>query len=361
MKRLFSIAVLLFLVQSAFSQTYNNTAPNGSTWYKLKTRGRHVVQINGSGDYAHLQVIAHIVSGSYNTAEYTILSEYNYNHKQIEFKWGYIGNQHDRYLAIKTEPTPNASYSRGFTITDISDPSKVFELELITDPGQVVEIGPHNMVYVKEHQRKVGIGTTDPQTRLHVSTGTNGDAVLKIEADTDNSNEGDNARIELVQDGGSLGAKIGMDQSWPSAVNAPDNLFRIVTRYANVDRTDAFVIDNSNGNIGIGTANPGQKLEVNGTIRSKEVKVEANNWPDYVFADDYQLTTLEETAQYIQQNRHLPEVPSAIEMEANGVELGEMNMLLLKKIEELTLHLIEQQELIKEQNERIEKLENQIK
>ncbi|MCV9387478.1 hypothetical protein [Reichenbachiella ulvae] len=114
----------------------------------------------------------------------------------------------------------------------------------------------------------------------------------------------------------------------------------------------------------VGTINlpSGYKFAVDGKALMEEVKVEVSgNWPDYVFADDYQLATLEETAEYIQQNRHLPEVPSATEMEANGVELGEMNMLLLKKIEELTLHVIEQQELIKEQNERIEKLENQIK
>ena len=122
-----------------------------------------------------------------------------------------------------------------------------------------------------------------------------------------------------------------------------------------------------NGNLGIGTTNPSNRLEVNGTIRSKEVKVEASPWPDYVFEEDYDLRSLEETEAYIKENKHLPEIPSAKEMEVNGVELGEMNMLLLKKVEELTLYLIqsnkEKEELsqqlkanAKSQEEKIEEL-----
>ncbi|MCV9387469.1 hypothetical protein [Reichenbachiella ulvae] len=126
-----------------------------------------------------------------------------------------------------------------------------------------------------------------------------------------------------------------------------------------VELSTVLSIASTNKNVGIGIKNPDEKLAVNGTIRSKEVKVEATNWPDYVFADDYKLTTLEETAEYIEQNRHLPEVPSAAEMESNGVELGEMNMLLLKKIEELTLHLIRLEQENKEQNQLIKELKEQ--
>lgn len=108
------------------------------------------------------------------------------------------------------------------------------------------------------------------------------------------------------------------------------------------------------------------ELVVDGKIRSEEVKVEIINGPDYVFASDYELRTLEETKKYIIENKHLPEIPSAKEMEANGVELGDMNMRLLKKIEELTLYQIELLEKLKQQNKqllkqrnRIEKLENE--
>jgi len=108
------------------------------------------------------------------------------------------------------------------------------------------------------------------------------------------------------------------------------------------------------GKVGIGTASPDEALTVNGKIHVTEVKVTSTvPAPDYVFEKDYNLLTLEEIKTYIDKNKHLPEVPSAKYMEANGIQLGEMNMLLLKKIEELTLHIIEQ-------NKRIENLEQKI-
>ncbi|WP_214228822.1 hypothetical protein [Pedobacter sp. B4-66] len=96
------------------------------------------------------------------------------------------------------------------------------------------------------------------------------------------------------------------------------------------------------GNVGIGTSDTkGYKLAVNGKIRAQEIKVETAGWPDYVFAKDYQLPSLQETEQHIKDKGHLPGIPSAEEVKANGVDLGEMNAKLLQKIEELTLHLIE--------------------
>lgn len=68
--------------------------------------------------------------------------------------------------------------------------------------------------------------------------------------------------------------------------------------------------------------------------------------PDYVFEDNYPLPSLHEVKQYIDEHKHLPEVPPAKDMEENGVDLGEMNMILLKKVEELTLYLIEQDKLV---------------
>ncbi len=107
------------------------------------------------------------------------------------------------------------------------------------------------------------------------------------------------------------------------------------------------------GQVGIGTSNPRQKLDVNGTIRAREIRVEASPWPDYVFEEDYDLPSLDETEKFIAQHKHLPEIPSAKEVENNGIALGEMNAKLLQKIEELTLHLIEQ-------DKRIKTLENKL-
>jgi hypothetical protein len=103
----------------------------------------------------------------------------------------------------------------------------------------------------------------------------------------------------------------------------------------------------ASGNVGIGITDPGSfKLAVNGKTWSTEVQVAVTRPPDYVFEPTYNLKPLAEIETYIKENKHLPEVPSAKEMEENGVQLGEMNMLLLRKIEELTLHLIDQNKLV---------------
>lgn len=109
------------------------------------------------------------------------------------------------------------------------------------------------------------------------------------------------------------------------------------------------------GNVGIGTSlidsNPNNyKLAVNGKIGAKEVLIENTSsiWPDYVFAPQYNLPSLNEIEQFTKQNKHLPEIPSAAEIERSGQNLGRINALLLKKIEELTLHLIQLDKRIKE-------------
>ncbi|WP_333888910.1 hypothetical protein [Sphingobacterium siyangense] len=114
----------------------------------------------------------------------------------------------------------------------------------------------------------------------------------------------------------------------------------------------------SNGNVGIGTLNPAERLSVNGKIRAQEIKVETANWPDYVFTDGYQLPSLKETAEFIEKNKHLPGVPKAAEVEENGLSLGEMNKILLQKIEEMTLHLIKQQQQIKDMQDKINSITN---
>ncbi|RYE48593.1 MAG: hypothetical protein EOP48_21100, partial [Sphingobacteriales bacterium] len=94
-----------------------------------------------------------------------------------------------------------------------------------------------------------------------------------------------------------------------------------------------------NGNVGIGTAFPTEKLSVKGKIRAQEIKVDNANWPDWVFKADYKLASLAETEKHIKEKGYLPGIPSAEEVENNGISIGEMNAKLLLKIEEITLHL----------------------
>ncbi|PRD44962.1 hypothetical protein [Sphingobacterium haloxyli] len=102
----------------------------------------------------------------------------------------------------------------------------------------------------------------------------------------------------------------------------------------------------------------GSRMSVNGKIAAKEVEVTVNNWPDYVFRKDYELKPLSQVEKYIKENGHLPEIPKAEEVEADGLSLGEMDKLLLKKIEELTLHLIEKDRQVADLERRMQAMEN---
>ncbi|MDF2452692.1 MAG: hypothetical protein K0S26_2196 [Bacteroidota bacterium] len=119
------------------------------------------------------------------------------------------------------------------------------------------------------------------------------------------------------------------------------------------------VFGNGKTQIGVGIPKAGGSaanamLSVDGLILAKEIKVAIANthWADYVFEKNYKLIPLQEVEKYIVKNKHLPEVPSNLEVENDGIDLVETNAVLLKKIEELTLYLIEQ-------DKRIEKLERE--
>ncbi|QUT74031.1 hypothetical protein INE81_00449 [Bacteroides salyersiae] len=96
----------------------------------------------------------------------------------------------------------------------------------------------------------------------------------------------------------------------------------------------------NNGKVGIKTDNPQTELDVNGTIRANEIKVESE-WADFVFKKGYNLPTITEVKQHIEEKGTLPGIPSEKEVKANGVNLAETDVLLLQKIEELTLYIIE--------------------
>jgi hypothetical protein len=112
--------------------------------------------------------------------------------------------------------------------------------------------------------------------------------------------------------------------------------------------------------VGINTNNPTKELSVNGTIVAKEVIVSTQSqyWPDYVFEEGYSLMSLDEVEKYIKENKHLPNIPSQYDIEEQGLSLGEMQILHMEKIEELTLHLIEKDNQIDSLEERISRLES---
>lgn len=207
------------------------------------------------------------------------------------------------------------------------------------------------------NQGNVGIGVTSPGSklsvngeieisgsRLHVGTdgkvGINNNAPLaRFEV---NANTGDGEIASFFHPGSLVGGDetqitIGAAeiQSWYSEISTESW------------GAGKLILNPAGGNVGIGTASPDNyKLAVNGAIRSKEIVVETG-WSDFVFEDDYPLPSLSEVEQHIKAHKHLPGIPSAKEVEAHGVSLGQMQSKLLQKIEELTLYVID----LKKENE----------
>jgi hypothetical protein len=139
--------------------------------------------------------------------------------------------------------------------------------------------------------------------------------------------------------------------------------FRVVKNngYQNQLGIDAMTINND-GNIGIGTTTPDTKLTVKGVIHTMELNIDVNGAlgpvPDYVFEKQYDLKPINEVENYIATNKHLPEIPSAKEMEEKGMDVRAFNLLLLKKIEELTLYMIELKKENEQQTQQIQQLLN---
>ncbi|GGH18325.1 hypothetical protein [Mucilaginibacter phyllosphaerae] len=187
----------------------------------------------------------------------------------------------------------------------------------------------------------VGIGINNPQNKLVVSQS---NSVIPGALIRDSGTG--NAGLAFVVPGVSF--TWGIDQS--------DSKKFKLSNSSTLGTNDYITITNANGNVGIGTTNPTDKLAVNGTIHTKEVKVDLNGWSDYVFDKTYILPGLNDVETYIQQNHRLPEMPSEKEVVENGLKLGEMNKLLTKKVEELTLYLINQQKQIDELKQQIKSL-----
>ena len=112
---------------------------------------------------------------------------------------------------------------------------------------------------------------------------------------------------------------------------------------------------NTNGYVGIGTNAPQKKLDVRGAIRADEIYVNTVSGADFVFDKSYKLRPLSEVQNFILQNQHLPEIPSAEEMQTNGVNINELQIQLLQKVEELTLYIIQQDKRIRELEAQIAK------
>lgn len=206
-------------------------------------------------------------------------------------------------------------------------------------PGWVAGSGS---LYTSPAGTRIGIGTSNPQSSLHVQ----GQSGLKVFSADESA-----GKLELTSELGGWNL-LGGNHFIIQDKNTLTNVL-----YIQDEAPSHTLYITSEGNVGIGTPNPQSKLSVNGTARMREVVVTLDGWPDDVFEEAYQLRPLSEVAGFIDAHGHLPDIPPAAEVAANGVAVGDMQSRLLRKIEELTLYLIELQGENRLLLERIEVLE----
>lgn len=144
----------------------------------------------------------------------------------------------------------------------------------------------------------------------------------------------DNPEVNLDVRGQASTARLSVGLGTPTTMNGRLHIKEGIPSYAGTSEP-IIVVENTERKLLV--------IDNTGLLRTREVLIDTQVWPDYVFEDSYVLMPLSEVEQFIEANGHLPNVPSASEVEANGQSLGEINQILLEKIEELTLHLIEQQ------------------
>jgi len=238
--------------------------------------------------------------------------------------------------------------------------------------GQITSVGSGNVSFFTNAAERlrinslgnIGIGTTSPLKKFHVRNGTSGAAV---DTYTTAIIEGEDGRLQLLSsDGGNNGSALilsNLNRHWSMHQKTSNQGNRLDIGYIDASSGDfpgSHAVSMSFdvlGNVGIGTPSPSEKLSVNGTVLAKKVRVSNTGWPDYVFAPDYELRSLSQVEKFVKENQHLPEVPSAKEIETNGQDLGDIQATLLKKVEELTLYLIEQDKKNSSQEERLKALE----
>ncbi len=202
----------------------------------------------------------------------------------------------------------------------------------------------------------VGIGTTSPAYKLDISGGA---TPVRIVSNAYTTNFDTTETLQMLSLGKATDPRTLTFGYMNYFGTTPVNFVRSIIAPLLITQSGGADLVLNGGNVGIGTTAPTYPLTVNGTVRAKEVIVNTG-WSDYVFAPGYRLAPLSEIEQQIKEEHHLSGIPSSAEVKAAGINIGEMQAKLLAKVEELTLHQIEQEKRICAQQDEIRTLKAKI-
>ncbi|WP_316632566.1 hypothetical protein [uncultured Flavobacterium sp.] len=328
MKKITTIAVFLLITSITFSQQIGDGYAPIITDFTIPLK---------SGSYSGLDITAGTTPDPYGWQHLLVIRQGNPNYNfQLQMASSFLENDRVffRKLAIANLTSQNPAW-----------------IELATR-------GTNTFIGNQIVNGNLGIGTDTPIGLLDVRKTTlnaGGKAIVNLIGSTW---AGDGASLVLNQ--------LWNDRSYKTIIDnfGSDNAqtgsgFRLQTSYWDGSKVETItpLILTPTGNLGLGTLTPNNKLDVNGTIHSKEVKVDMIGWSDFVFKKEYNLPTLAEVEKHINEKGHLENIPSEEEVLKDGINLGEMNAKLLQKIEELTLYMIE----MKKDNIEIKRENSQMK
>jgi len=211
-----------------------------------------------------------------------------------------------------------------------------------------------DILYMRGSDGNVGVGTANPLAKLEIS---GGNILVRNSANVDNESSIMIAHSINITNYHTFGTSVRTITQ--SAGNNTYGMQFFTQESYLTGQTEKLRIQ-GNGNVGIGTINPDAKLAVNGTIHSKEVKVDMTGWSDFVFKKEYNLPTLEQVEKHIVKNGHLENIPNEEEVLKYGINLGEMNAKLLQKMEEMTLYMIEQNKRMNKIEKENQELKNKV-
>ncbi|MFZ5497233.1 MAG: hypothetical protein ACOZE5_18075 [Verrucomicrobiota bacterium] len=240
---------------------------------------------------------------------------------------------------------------------------------IVAESGKGLYLGANNSLSTGlfiNASGNVGIGTTSPTGRFQVAGMFSANAIMDDGNDrpsvgltgaypqlvmmaggSGNGNHGPTLMLGAFDSGTS-----GAHKHWSIGTSGQGASFLDIGYHAGTDLNPHAGVRNyggatfftilNTGNVGIGTTNPTHKLTVNGQVKAKGFLADTSNWADFVFEPDYRLAPLPEVEAHIREKGHLPGIPSAAEVQEQGVDLMAMQVKLLAKVEELHLHLIQQ-------------------